>query len=222
MSSSTSDYVYPIIVPSDSDIEDAFFSTNTPDYTPASPDYFSASPGNTSPDSSDSLSKDLLAALATSPLYNDPYMQTYNAAANEPPIPPQALIDPPPILPSQKRTRPLSPSFTNFFALPQVFEMGESSHKMHLKRHEEQNQTIPLMSYLSGRGMKPLKSKPIPEKPNEMAPKRTSTSATPTMTQAAIRKLVADSIAATLEEAANIAQRLMDQVLKHGSVQRNQ
>ncbi|GKC52898.1 reverse transcriptase domain-containing protein [Tanacetum coccineum] len=52
-----------------------------------------------------------------------------------------------------------------------------------------------------------------------MAPKRTSTSATPTMTQAAIRKLVADSIAATLEEAANIAQRLMDQVLKHGSVQ---
>ncbi|GJW75042.1 hypothetical protein Tco_0134412 [Tanacetum coccineum] len=39
----------------------------------------------------------------------------------------------------------------------------------------------------------------------------TSTSTTPTMTQTAIRKLVADSIAATLEEAANIAQRLMDQ-----------
>ncbi|GKA35703.1 hypothetical protein Tco_0722194 [Tanacetum coccineum] len=39
------------------------------------------------------------------------------------------------------------------------------------------------------------------------------------MTQAAIRKLVADSNAATLEEVANIAQRLMDQVLKHGSVQ---
>ncbi|GJY10922.1 hypothetical protein Tco_0379107 [Tanacetum coccineum] len=44
-----------------------------------------------------------------------------------------------------------------------------------------------------------------------MSPKRTSTSATPTMTQAAIRKLVADSIAATLEEVANIAQRLTDQ-----------
>ncbi|GJR90997.1 hypothetical protein Tco_0215008 [Tanacetum coccineum] len=52
-----------------------------------------------------------------------------------------------------------------------------------------------------------------------MAPKRTSTSATSTMTQAAIRKLVTYSIAATLEEVANIAQRLMDQVLKHGSVQ---
>ncbi|GJY09495.1 reverse transcriptase domain-containing protein [Tanacetum coccineum] len=52
-----------------------------------------------------------------------------------------------------------------------------------------------------------------------MAPKRTSTSTTPTMTQIAIRKLVADSIAATMEEAANIAQRLMDQVLKHNSMQ---
>ncbi|GJY33098.1 hypothetical protein Tco_0417567 [Tanacetum coccineum] len=39
------------------------------------------------------------------------------------------------------------------------------------------------------------------------------------MTQAAIRKLVADSIVATLEEVANITQRLIDQVLKHGSVQ---
>ncbi|GJU44338.1 hypothetical protein Tco_1201604 [Tanacetum coccineum] len=34
---------------------------------------------------------------------------------------------------------------------------------------------------------------------------RISTSTTPTMTQTAIRKLVADSIAATLEEVANIA-----------------
>ncbi|GJW64305.1 hypothetical protein Tco_0116189 [Tanacetum coccineum] len=46
---------------------------------------------------------------------------------------------------------------------------------------------------------------------HQMAPKRTSTSTTPTMTQTAIKKLVANSIAATLKEAANIAQRLMDQ-----------
>nr|GFD57558.1 hypothetical protein [Tanacetum cinerariifolium] len=39
-----------------------------------------------------------------------------------------------------------------------------------------------------------------------MAPKRTSTSTAPTMTQAAIRKLVADSVAIALEaEAANVA-----------------
>ncbi|GKF42473.1 hypothetical protein Tco_0125815, partial [Tanacetum coccineum] len=57
----------------------------------------------------------------------------------------------------------------------------------------------PLISYLSGRGMKPLESKPVPEKPNEMAPKRTSTSAAPAMSQVAIRKLVADSVSAALE-----------------------
>ncbi|GJW59037.1 hypothetical protein Tco_0105768 [Tanacetum coccineum] len=46
---------------------------------------------------------------------------------------------------------------------------------------------------------RPLKSEPVPEKPNEMAPKRTSTSAAPPMTQATIKKLVADSVAAALE-----------------------
>ncbi|GKD77900.1 putative reverse transcriptase domain-containing protein [Tanacetum coccineum] len=57
---------------------------------------------------------------------------------------------------------------------------------------------------------RPLKSEPVPEKPNKtdacynvhlwkMAPKRTSKSAVPTMTQDAIKKLVADSVAATLE-----------------------
>ncbi|GKF17059.1 hypothetical protein Tco_0061977 [Tanacetum coccineum] len=55
MSSST----YPIIILFDSNVEDAFSSTNTPDYTLASPDYFPASPGNTSSDSSKDLSKDL-------------------------------------------------------------------------------------------------------------------------------------------------------------------
>ncbi|GJV31443.1 hypothetical protein Tco_1391843 [Tanacetum coccineum] len=40
---------------------------------------------------------------------------------------------------------------------------------------------------------RPLGSEPVPEEPNEMAPKRKSTSAAPAMTQAAIRKLVADS-----------------------------
>ncbi|GKF45555.1 hypothetical protein Tco_0135357 [Tanacetum coccineum] len=80
-----------IIVLSNSNIEDAFSSTNTPDYTPTSPDYFPASPGNTSPDPSDDLSKYLLASLAISPFHNDPYikvMQAYNATNDESPIPP--------------------------------------------------------------------------------------------------------------------------------------
>ncbi|GJT30688.1 putative reverse transcriptase domain-containing protein [Tanacetum coccineum] len=116
MSTST----HPIIVLSDSYIEDAFSSTNTPDYTPASPDYSPASPGNTSSDPSEDLSKDLLASLAISPFHDDPYMkvmQAYNATNDESPIPlPQALIAPPTI--------------------------GESSHKTSLERHEEQIETI--------------------------------------------------------------------------------
>ncbi|GKC62091.1 reverse transcriptase domain-containing protein [Tanacetum coccineum] len=57
----------------------------------------------------------------------------------------------------------------------------------------------PLMSYLSSRGMKPLRSESVPEEPNKMAPKGTSTSVAPAMTQATIRKLVADSVVAPLE-----------------------
>ncbi|GJV84534.1 reverse transcriptase domain-containing protein [Tanacetum coccineum] len=76
MSSNTFDYIYPIIVPSDVDVEDAFSSKTTPNYTPASPDYSPASVGNTSPDPSDDLSKYLLASLAISPFHDDPYMKT--------------------------------------------------------------------------------------------------------------------------------------------------
>ncbi|GJY39848.1 hypothetical protein Tco_0426212 [Tanacetum coccineum] len=129
MFSNTPNYIYPIIVPSNFDIEDVFSSTNTPDYTPASPDYSSASPGNTSSDPSEDLSKDLLALLAISPFYDDPYMkvmQAYDATNNESPIPPpRDLIAPSTILPP-------SP----------VFEIGESSYKTHLERHEEQIETI--------------------------------------------------------------------------------
>ncbi|GJY81010.1 reverse transcriptase domain-containing protein, partial [Tanacetum coccineum] len=99
MSTST----HPIIVLSDFDVDDAFSSTTTPDYTPASPDYSLASPGNIPSDSSENLSKDLLASLTISPFHDDPYMkvmQAYNATSNELPIPlPQAPIAPPTILP---------------------------------------------------------------------------------------------------------------------------
>ncbi|GJX66664.1 hypothetical protein Tco_0301007 [Tanacetum coccineum] len=94
---------HPIIILSNSDVEDAFSSKNTPDYTSASPDYSPASPGNTSSDPSEELSKDLLASLAISPFHDNPYMkvkQAYNATNNESPIPPpRAPIAPPTILP---------------------------------------------------------------------------------------------------------------------------
>ncbi|GKG36577.1 hypothetical protein Tco_0444255, partial [Tanacetum coccineum] len=137
---------------SGSNFKDAFSSITTPDYTPASPDYFPASPGNTSSDSSDDLTKYLLASQAISPFYDDPYMkvmQAYNTTNNESPIPlPQAPIAPPTILPPspmlplspmfdpqdfflpeenlppQKRARFLSSSSTDFSTPPQVFEIG--------------------------------------------------------------------------------------------------
>ncbi|GJT75615.1 hypothetical protein Tco_1042340 [Tanacetum coccineum] len=53
---------------------------------------------------------------------------------------------------------------------------------------------------------RPLRSEPVPEEPDEMPPKRMSTSEEPTMNQAAIKKLVADSVSAALEaQAANMA-----------------
>ncbi|GJR72376.1 hypothetical protein Tco_0084741 [Tanacetum coccineum] len=118
-----STFTHPIIVPSDYDVEDAFFSIHSPDYTPVSSGYFPVSPENTSPDSSDDLTKYLLASLAISPFHDDPYMkvmQAYNATSNESPIPlPQAPIAPP---------TALAPSLI--------------SHKTHLERHEEQIETI--------------------------------------------------------------------------------
>ncbi|GJT37083.1 hypothetical protein Tco_0936948 [Tanacetum coccineum] len=120
---------YPIIILSDSDIEDSFSSINTPDYTPTSLDYSPASQGNTSSDPSEDLSKDLSASLTISPFHDDPYMkvmQAYNATNNESPIPlPQAPIVPPTVLPPYL-----------------VFKIGESTHATLLECHEKQIVTI--------------------------------------------------------------------------------
>ncbi|GJV94556.1 hypothetical protein Tco_1546133 [Tanacetum coccineum] len=121
MSSNTSDYIYPIIVPSDVNVKDAFSSITTPNYTPALLDYSPASLGNTSPNPLDDLSKYLLASLAISPFHDDPYMKVMQAYNN-----------------ATTRSRASFSTST----LPQVFEIRESSHKTHLERHEEQIETI--------------------------------------------------------------------------------
>nr|GEU67482.1 reverse transcriptase domain-containing protein [Tanacetum cinerariifolium] len=239
---SSSNYLF--IAPSDSDIEDAFSSTNTPDYTSASPDYFPASPGNTPHDSSNDLTKYLLALLSFSPFHDDSYMkvmQAYDVTDNELSIIPQAPIAPsiilPPssmlspslnsrnffrpeeILPPKKRARGRSSSYT--FALPQVFEIEESSRVTLLERHEEQIEEIlnnldefsfdrieNMEDKIEGLGSSlPVRSTTLPplDYPfnksifTKMPPKKTSTSVAPAMNQAAIRKLVSDSVAVALE-----------------------
>nr|GEU73869.1 hypothetical protein [Tanacetum cinerariifolium] len=132
----TSTFSHPITYLSDFDIEDAFSSTYSRNYIPASPDYFLASPRNTSPDPSEDLSKYLLASLVVLPFHDDPYMKVMKAynATN--------LFLLKEILPPHKRARFLSSSSTDSSALPQVFKTEESSYKMHLERHEEHIETI--------------------------------------------------------------------------------
>ncbi|GKD92841.1 hypothetical protein Tco_1372678 [Tanacetum coccineum] len=176
MSLNTSDYIYPIIVPSNVNIEDAFSSTNTPDYTSASPDYSPASLGNTSPNPSDDLTKDLLASLVISPYYDDLYikvMQAYNSTSKGSPI----SLSPSSSIGSSSPIRSTTP--------PPDYPFDESI-------FAELYNSLWIIP-------RPLGSEPVPDKPNEMAPKRTSTFAAPLMTQAAIKKLVADSVAAALE-----------------------
>ncbi|GJV23636.1 hypothetical protein Tco_1376331 [Tanacetum coccineum] len=89
--------------------------------------------------------------------HDDPYMKVMQAYyAKESPIPPPTIVPPSPmlspmfnpqefflpeeLLPPKKRGRDRSSSSTS--ALPQVFEMGESSRKTSLERHEEQIEEI--------------------------------------------------------------------------------
>ncbi|GJR15142.1 putative reverse transcriptase domain-containing protein [Tanacetum coccineum] len=116
-----------------------FSSTHSPDYIPASPDYFPASPGNTSPNFSDDLTKDLLALLALSPFYDDLYMkvmQAHDATDNELPIPPQAPIAPPTILPPYP-VLSLSPmfDFRHFFPPEKISPPRDT--ETHTKQQEK-------------------------------------------------------------------------------------
>ncbi|GJV29830.1 hypothetical protein Tco_1386278 [Tanacetum coccineum] len=131
MSSST----HPIIVLSDSYIEDAFSSTNTPDYTPASSDYFPSSPG------------------------------AYNATSNESRIPlPRSIGSPTVLLPSLllhhqhylipiliSTLRRFATQTTSLFpyhppidssALPQDLRLERVLHKSIWERHEEPDQGL--------------------------------------------------------------------------------
>ncbi|GKC45031.1 hypothetical protein Tco_1062753 [Tanacetum coccineum] len=166
---------HPIIILSDSDVENTFSSTHSPNYIPASLDYFPASPGNTSPNFSDDLTKDLLASLALSPFYNDQYMkvmQAYDATDNELPIPSQAPTAPPTILPPS----PISPPKDTETPVKSPIPISPSSS---VRSSSPVRSTTPPPDYPFDKSIfaeldnslwiipQPLGSEPVPEKPNE-------------------------------------------------------
>ncbi|GJW36984.1 putative reverse transcriptase domain-containing protein [Tanacetum coccineum] len=137
-----------------SNMEDAF-SSNFPNYLPASPDYIPTSPGKTYSSSSNSFGIVLLASPTLSLFHDDPYMKVLPAFYIEKlPIPPPTIIHPSSIPNPQEFFLPeefLSPkkqgrSSSSTSSLPQAFEIGESSRKTSIERHEEQIEEI--MNYL--------------------------------------------------------------------------
>ncbi|GJT25207.1 hypothetical protein Tco_0895144 [Tanacetum coccineum] len=140
-----------------SDIEDAF-SSNFPDYIPASLDYVLASLRNTYSSFSNN-SFGLVPKVSPTLLlfHDDPYMKVMQAYyAKESPIPLPTIMPPSlmlslmfnsqefflseELLPLKKRGCDRSSSSTS--ALPQEFETGEISRKTSLERHEEQIEEI--------------------------------------------------------------------------------
>ncbi|GKA42053.1 reverse transcriptase domain-containing protein, partial [Tanacetum coccineum] len=199
------------------DIEDAF-SSNFPDYIPASPDYFPASPGNTSSESSNNSSGLVpIASPTLSFFHNEPYMKVMQAYdAISPPqvtIPPPTVVPPSPMLslmfdsrdffppeeiPPPKDTEtpvespiPISPSSSVGSSSPVRSTTPPPDYPFDESIFAELDNSLWIIP-------RPLGSEPVPEESNEMPPKRTSTSAAPAMTQAAIKKLVADSVSAAL------------------------
>ncbi|GJW10280.1 hypothetical protein Tco_1576107 [Tanacetum coccineum] len=147
---------------STSNIEDTFSSMNILNYTSVSSDYFPASSGSSSFNSSENF-KDNMIPPVFSPFYNNPCLKDVQAFyAKESPIPSPDPITPPAILtPSPQIYSPSSssttlsnssrkqsyslelPSFSVYTPTPpQIFEIGKSSIKEHLKHHEKQIKDI--------------------------------------------------------------------------------
>ncbi|GJS51617.1 hypothetical protein Tco_0624979 [Tanacetum coccineum] len=113
-----------------SGIEDAF-SSNFPNYIPASLNYVPASPGQTYSSFSNSFGVVPIASPTPSFFHDDPFIKVMQAYyAKESPIPPPTI------------KQGCNQSFFATSALPQEFEMGESSHKTSVERHEGQIKEI--------------------------------------------------------------------------------
>ncbi|GJR23170.1 reverse transcriptase domain-containing protein [Tanacetum coccineum] len=220
---------------STSDIDDAFSSMNILNYTSASPDYFPALAGSSSFNSLENPKENMIPTVF-SYFYNNPCLKDVQAFyAKELPIsppdpitspailtlspvlPPSLLFDPrylfvpEELLPPKKRICSPSSSSTTlpnpsrnqtqYSSLEIIMEdiqvRHQGSSEQNPRTQEQRRRTTRLdLCRLQLSRIQPL----------DMPPKKTSTSAAPAMTQAAIRQLVADSVATALEaQAATIA-----------------
>ncbi|GJU23738.1 hypothetical protein Tco_1157080 [Tanacetum coccineum] len=121
-------------------LEDVF-SSNFPNYVPpVSPNYVPASPGKTYSSASNLFGIAPLASPTLSLFPDDPYMKALQAFYTEKsPIPPPIIIPPKTqefFLPEGLLSPTKSSSSTPF--QPQTFEIGETSRKSTIERHEEQ------------------------------------------------------------------------------------
>nr|GEV06481.1 putative reverse transcriptase domain-containing protein [Tanacetum cinerariifolium] len=135
-----------------SNIENAF-SSNFPDNLPAAPDFVPASLGKTYSSFSNSFGVVLIASPSLSLFHDDPYIMVMHAYYVEKSPIPSLIIRPPSLMPNPQEfflpEELLSPkkqghnqSSSSTSTLPQAFEIGESSRKTNLERHEEQVEEI--------------------------------------------------------------------------------
>ncbi|GKC02642.1 hypothetical protein Tco_0994252 [Tanacetum coccineum] len=222
-----------IIVLSDSDVENTFSVTNNPDYTPALLDFSPASSGNTSSDPLEDSSKDRSTSLTISPFHDDLYMKVFETGESshvtrlkryEEQI--DAILNHLDELPLERieymedkieglgNGRVIIQIYTLEMLIEDIYVCYRSDKKSFLDTIRELKNHKVTMAFLPPDTEPPVGS-PISLSPSSsvgssspvrMAPKRTSTFAAPAMTQAAIKKLVADSVAAALEaQAATMA-----------------
>nr|GEX54945.1 putative reverse transcriptase domain-containing protein [Tanacetum cinerariifolium] len=191
-----------------SNIDDAFS-----EYISVVPDYSSASTGKTYSSASNNPIDVILPTSSNFSLFhNDPYINVMNAYAtftpSPIPIPPPTIksLSPEFFLPKEL----LSPKERKQDQYFQDYEMGESSHDSTLEQHGKQIEEI--LKHLDALPLDHIeqieddveglgKGRIVIQQDYDqiMPPKRSSTSEESTMSQAAIRKLVADSVDATLE-----------------------
>ncbi|GKB06293.1 hypothetical protein Tco_0834526 [Tanacetum coccineum] len=202
-----------------SDIEDAF-SSNFPNYISASSDYVPASPGKTySSSSNNSFGVVPIVSPTLSLFHDDPYMKVMHAYyAKESPIPPPTIIslhynaistfNPQEFFLPENYCHLRNTSITNhspLLYLPTLKNLRWEKVLAQARIAKLQRKKMGNNNKITLARFKIANLEQIIEE-IQMPPKRMSTSEAPTMTQAAIWKLVADNVNTALEaQAANMA-----------------